>query len=186
MLEKGPKQKNRVMSSRVRTDLQSGNATQSPVGQAQLPGQTAQPSLANVVGAGTENGWTKVMNGSKKPKKHPHGQRRILLVRNVRLHSCDPRDIMFEVNKALAHARAHVAIRLTKMGYTDKGNLTCLMNENACANELLNYTPVVMDAERKLDPEVAYIGKTEKWLKLRVHSVALDRYMTQGGLEVAR
>jgi hypothetical protein len=28
--------------------------------------------------------------------------------------------------------------------------------------------------------------KTEKWPKLRVHSIALGRYMSEGGLEVAR
>lgn len=139
MLEKGPKQNNGRVGSRVRTDLQSGGATQGSVGQAQRPGQTAQPSWANVVRTGAGNGWTKVMNGKKKLKKHPRGQRRVLFIRNVRSHSCDPRDIMFEVNKALAHARAHVTVRLIKMGYTDKGNLTGVMSENACADELLNY-----------------------------------------------
>jgi hypothetical protein len=93
---------------------------------------------------------------------------------------------MFEVNKALAHARAHVTVRLTKMGYTDKGNLTGALSENASADELLNYAAVVMAAVKKLDPEVAYMEKTEKWLKLRVHGVALDRYMNEGGLEIAR
>lgn len=68
MLEKGPKQNNGGTASRFRTDLQSGSATQSPVGQAQRPGQTAQPSWANVVGTGAGNGWTKVMNGKKKLK----------------------------------------------------------------------------------------------------------------------
>jgi hypothetical protein len=28
--------------------------------------------------------------------------------------------------------------------------------------------------------------KTEKWLKVRVHSVALGHYMSEGGLEVAQ
>lgn len=93
---------------------------------------------------------------------------------------------MFEVNKGLAHARAPVTIRLIKMHYTDKGNLTCVMSENASADELLNYAPTVMGAVRKLDPEVAYMEKTEKWLKLRVHGVALDRYMSESGLKLAR
>jgi hypothetical protein len=42
-----------------------------------------------------------------------------------------------------------------------------------------------MAAVKKLDPEVAYMRKTEKWLKLRVHGVTLDRYMIQGGLDLA-
>lgn len=94
--------------------------------------------------------------------------------------------LCLKVNKALAHARAHVTVRLTKMGYTDKGNLTGVISENACADELLNFAPVVMAAVKKLDPEVAYMEKTERWLKLRFHGVALDRYMSEDGLEVAR
>jgi hypothetical protein len=48
------------------------------------------------------------------------------------------------------------------------------------------YVPAVMAAVRKLDPEVAYIEKTEKWLKLQVNGVELDRYMSKGGLDLAR
>jgi hypothetical protein len=145
-----------------------------------------QPSWADITESGAGSGWTTVTNGKKKVKKHPRDQRRVLFVRNVQSHNRDPRDIMFEVNKALAHARAHVTVRLVKMRHTDKGNLTGVMSENTCADELLNYAPAVMTAVKKLDPDVAYMEKTEKWLKLRVHGVALDRYLTEGGLEVAR
>jgi hypothetical protein len=148
--------------------------------------QATQLSWANITESGAGSGWTTVTNGKKKLKKHPRDQRRVLFVRNVQSHNCDPRDIMFEVNKALAHARAHVTVRLIKMGYTDKGNLTGVVSENACADELLNYAPAVMAAVKKLDPDVAFMEKTEKWLKLRVHGVALDRYMAEGGLDVAR
>jgi hypothetical protein len=148
--------------------------------------QVTQPSWAEITGAEAGSGWTTVTNDKKELKKHPGDQRRILFVRNVQSHNCDPRDIMFEVNKALAHARVHVTVRLTKMGYTGKGNLTGVMSEHACADELLNYAPVVINAVKKLDPEVAYMEKTEKWLKLQVHGVALDRYMSENRLEVAR
>ena len=30
------------------------------------------------------------------------------------------------------------------------------------------------------------MDKTERWYKLRVYGVALDRYMTESGLELAR
>jgi hypothetical protein len=43
---------------------------------------------------------------------------------------------MFEVNKALAYARADVTVRVIKIGYTEKGNLTGIMSENACAEDL--------------------------------------------------
>ncbi|KAI7695118.1 alpha/beta-hydrolase, partial [Hortaea werneckii] len=146
------------------------------------------PSWAKVAGLGapTATGWTIVTNGKRKLKKHPLEQRRILFARNGQSHSCDPRDIMFEVNRALAHARAHVTVRLIKMRYTEKGNLTGLLSETACAEDLLHYAPAVMAAVQKLDPEVMYMGKTEKWRKLRVHGVALDRYMGDGGLELVR
>jgi hypothetical protein len=109
-----------------------------------------------------------------------------LFVRNVKSYTCDPRDIMFEVNKALANSRAYVTVRLIKMGYTDKGNLTSVVGENAYAEEVFVYVAAVMAAVQKLDPEVAYMDRIEKWCKLRVYGVALDRYMTEGGLELAR
>ena len=39
---------------------------------------------------------------------------------------------------------------------------------------------------QKLDPEVVYITKTEKWYRLRVYGIALDRYITEGGLDLIR
>jgi hypothetical protein len=93
---------------------------------------------------------------------------------------------MFEVNKALAHARAHVTVRLIKLRCTEKGNLSGMMRENACAEELLAHAAIVMAAVQKLDPAVVSIEKTERWRKLRVHGVALDRYMGEGGLDVTR
>jgi hypothetical protein len=57
---------------------------------------------------------------------------------------------MLEVIKALAHARADVTVRLIKMKYTEKGNVSCVLSEHACAEELLVYTPAVMTAVQKL------------------------------------
>jgi hypothetical protein len=128
------------------------------------PMSAAQPSWAAVTGTGAQKltGWTTVANSRKKTKKHPLDQRRILFVRNVQSHNRDPRDIMFEVNKALANARAHVTVRLIKMGYTEKGNLTGVMGENACAEDVFAHAQAVMAVVQKLDPEVVYMDKTEK------------------------
>lgn len=111
----------------------------------QKPARATQRTWANVVGTGapTAVGWTTVTNGKRKLQKHPLEQRRILFARNVQTHTCDPRDLMFEVNKALAHARAHVTVRLIKMRYTEKGNLTGLLNETARVEDLLEYAPAV-------------------------------------------
>lgn len=152
------------------------------------PAQGAQRTWASVTRTATPAaaGWRTMTNGKKKLKKHPLDQRRILFVRNKQSHHCDPRDIMFAVNKALAHARADVMVRLIKMKYTEKGNLSCVLSEHACAEELLGYVPAVMDAVQDLDPAVIDVEKTERWRKLRVHGVALDRYMTENGLDLAR
>jgi len=61
-----------------------------------------------------------------------------------------------------------------------------VVRENACAEDLLEFTPAVMSTVQKLDPAVINIGKIEKWCKLRVHGVALDGYMSEDGLDVAR
>lgn len=58
---------------------------------------------------------------------------------------------MFEVNKVLAPARANVTVRPIKMGYTEKGNLTDVMGENTCAEDLFIYAQTVVAAVQKLD-----------------------------------
>jgi hypothetical protein len=97
-----------------------------------------------------------------------------LFAKNVQSYTCDPRDVMFEVNKALAYARASVTVRAIKMGYTERGNLTGVMGENACADDLFAYAPAVVAAVQKLDSEVMYMDNTEEWRKLRVHGVAIE------------
>lgn len=164
-------------------------AMQAPGQQKQhQPAQRPHQTWATVAGtaAQTTPGWTTVTNRKQKLKKHPLDQRRVLFARTVQSHSCDPRDITFEVNKALAHAGANVTVRLIKLKYTEKGNLSGLVRENSCAEDLLEYAPAVMMAIQKLDPAVINIEKTEKWRKLRIHGVALDRYMTEGGLDLAQ
>jgi hypothetical protein len=189
MPKNAPETENNRAAPVVETDATSGQRMRTTASRGQQqPVQAAQPSWATVTGNGTQkpSSWTTVTNGKNEVKKHPLDQRRILFVRNVRPHTCDTRDIMFEVNKALAHARAKVTVRLIKMGYTEKGNLTGVMGENACAEDLFTHAQAVMAVVQKLDPEVVYMDKTDKWCKLRVHGVALDRYMVEGGLDLAR
>jgi hypothetical protein len=70
--------------------------------------------------------------------------------------------MMFEVNKALAHARAYATVRLNKVGFTEKGNLTGVMSKNAYAKDLLEFVLTLIAAVQKLDLEVNDIEKTEK------------------------
>lgn len=125
-------------------------------------------------------------NKNKKPKKHPLEQRRILFIRNDPAPKRDPRDVMFEVNRALVQAKAEAAVRLISLRYTKKGHLSGLMNETASAVDLLKYGAAVFAKVHGVDSTIIDIEKTEKWRKLRIHGVALDRYLNEEGLELAR
>jgi hypothetical protein len=72
------------------------------------------------------------------------------------------------------------------VGYTERGDSTSVTGENACTEDLLTHAQAVMAVVQKLDPEVVYMDKTERWCKLRVHGVALDRHMVEGGLDLVR
>lgn len=152
------------------------------------PNQATQQTWSKIVqkAALPANAWTTVVNRNKKTKKHPLEQRRILFVRDSPVPKSDPRDVMFEVNKALAHAKADVTVRLTNLRYSKKGHLSGLINENACAVDLLGYRQLALAAAHEVDPTIIDVEKTERWRKLRVHGVTLDRYLKEGGLALAR
>jgi hypothetical protein len=73
-------------------------------------------------------------------------------------------------------------VRLIKLKYTEKGKLSGVLHENACAEDLLKYASTVMAAVQKLDPTIIDVEKTEKWRKLRVHGL----HWTESGLNLAR
>lgn len=151
--------------------------------------QATQQTWSKIVqrAAKSATAWTTVVNNrNKKTKKHPIEQRRILFLRSNSAPASDPREVMFEVNKALAHAKADVTVRLTNLRYSKKGHLSGLMNESACADDLLGYGPLVLTAAQEVDPTITDVEKTERWRKMRVHGVTLDRYLKEGGLGLAR
>ena len=95
----------------------------------QQSAKATQSTWASVAGTGAQaaTGWTTVAKGRRKPKNHPQDQRRVLFVRNIQSHEYDPRGLMFEANKAFAHAKTNMAVRLIKMRYTEKGNLSAVV-----------------------------------------------------------
>ena len=190
MLKSAPRDENENVDSPskgVATARPSTQAAGDP-GQQQSARVEEPLNWANVAGKGVQlkASWTTVTSGKKKPKKYPLDQRRVLFTRRSESSDLDPRDIMFEINKALAHARVSVAVRLINLKYTEKGNLSDIVSENACADDLFGYPAIVMPTVQKLDYAVVDMEKTEKWRKLRVHGVALDRYLGEGGLDTAR
>jgi hypothetical protein len=88
--------------------------------------------------------------------------------------------------KPFAHAKANVAVRLIGLRYTEKGNLSGLVGENADADDLLEYGTIVLSNVQRLDSAVTDVEKTEKWHLLRVHGAALNRYLAEGGQRLVR
>ena len=167
-----------------------GNQTQ---GKSRIP-QVAKQTWANRFGSTTQvtEDWTTV-GGRKKPtsskkvlQKYPADQRRILLLRQGYAQQRDPRHIMLAINKGLVQARADPAIRMVGLRYTKVGNLSGVTVEHARADDLLEYAATVLTSARALDPSVTEVEKTDRWRKLRVHGVSLDRYLCKGGLDLAR
>jgi BMFP domain-containing protein YqiC len=170
-----------INKPRQATTSKVGTQTQ---GNSQSP-QVAKQTWANRFGTGTQvmNDWTTV-SGRRKPtsakkvhKKHPADQTRVLLPRRSPTQQRGPRDIMLAINKALAQEGADPTIRMVGVRYTKSGNQSGLTIEHARADHLLEYATTVLAAARALDPTVTEVEKTEKWSKLRVHGVALDRYL---------
>jgi hypothetical protein len=157
-------------------------------------GQTAPETWTDKIGSKAQgtNEWTTV-GGRKKPtsmpkvlKKHPADQRRVLFLRQDPAQQSDPRDIMLAINKALAQEGTSATVRLVGLRYTQRGHLSGLTVEHARAEDLLEYAARVTAAARTLDPAIVEVEKTEKWRKLRVHGVSLDRYLGEGGLDLAK
>ncbi|KAI7066734.1 hypothetical protein KC331_g1892 [Hortaea werneckii] len=174
---------------------QARSETQSTSQPKEVPSQTWAARLSGTTQKTNE--WTTVSGrrktpaAKKTPKKHPMDQRRVLLLRQVpieqdRAQQTDPRDVMLAVNKALAQGGTDVSTRLAGLRYTRRGHLSGLTSEYASADDMLEHAVVVTAAARKLDPAVVKLEKTEKWRKLRVHGVSLDRYLGDGGLDLAK
>jgi hypothetical protein len=72
------------------------------------------------------------------------------------------------------------------MRYTQRGHLSGLVGENARADDILEHAIAVTAATQRLDAAILNIKKTEKWCKLQVHRVSLDRYIDGRGLDKAR
>jgi hypothetical protein len=98
-----------------------------------------QPSWANTMGLAARSGWTTVTSSNERLAQQPHHRRRVLFVRSVHSHDCDPGHNMLAVNRALVHARAHVTVRLIEMRYTKEGGLTRVLGGYRCEDELPNF-----------------------------------------------
>jgi hypothetical protein len=128
MLNSAPEKDNDTAMTSSIAEVAPGRAAKISSGQGQQPpARAARPTWVEVTGMKLQatTGWTTVTNSNKiLEKNHLDGY---------------PGNIMFEVKKPLAHARAHVTRRLINPRYTEKGNSSAVVRENVCAENLLEF-----------------------------------------------
>ena len=85
--------------------------------------------------------------------------------------------MLLALNKAIRQWGLPEHISLLKIGYTNTGAISCLLNEKAIALMLLPaYSDALMKVAIQFDTTITGIEQAEQWYRLRVHRVLLSRY----------
>lgn len=158
------------------------------------PKQTqSQKSYAQVVKeksprALSKNPWTEVRYTHKKQgasqkqdhKKEPGG-RRILFPRKVGQPKKLEEDIMLALNEALQKAGEPASIRFSRVGYSQSDAISALLTDKADAAELLKTRiNILIRAAKTVDQAVIGAETLERWHRLKVHGMSLERYLGEG------
>src|SRR5271154_146646 len=116
-------------------------------------------------------------------------QRRLILQRpKEAARSANLADMLLALNKAIRQWGLPEHISLLKIGYTNTGAISCLLNEKAIAPMLLPaYSDALMKVAIQFDNTITGIEQAEQWYRLRVHRVLLSRYFNNPqGLQLAK
>lgn len=140
-----------------------------------------------------EDGWKQVGKGGKekreqKParmtpaKNPPLEKRRILFCRDNAIPPTrrTATDILSAINRALYAANAEPFIRVMDAKFTEKGNCSAVTTHNSTAEMMGRYRDVVLKAARTQDEGIIDFGSNEPWKRVKVHGVALERYVGKG------
>jgi len=93
----------------------------------------------------------------------------------------DRADLIFALNEALDREHLPSFLRIYDAGYTKSGALTALLQRGALSSMVLpDYTDLLLTAARQIDPAIIALEASEQWYRLKVHGVAVQRYLTQG------
>lgn len=89
-------------------------------------------------------------------------------------------DIALEVNKDLAATRVLAYIRIQRLPYNKKGNLSGLMGMTATSSMILPpHRELLLQVARKFDLNIIDVTGNQRWHHLQVHGVDLNRYGRQ-------
>ena len=113
------------------------------------------------------------------------GGRRILFPRKEAQPQKSEEDIMLALNEALQKAGEPASVRFSRVGYSQSGAISALLTEKADATELLKIrTNVLIRAAKMVDQAVIGAETLERWHRLKVHGMPLERYLGEGKMEL--
>lgn len=95
-------------------------------------------------------------------------------------------DIVYAVNVALASRKVLTHARIHRLSYNEKGNQSGLMGKPGTTSMILPILrETVMKMARNADIAIIDVTGDQKWDRIRVHSVYLERYGREpGGIEL--
>ena len=94
---------------------------------------------------------------------------------------------MLALNEALQKVEKPAFVRFSRVGYSPSGAISALLTEKSDAVELLKTrsNPLIR-AAKPVDPAVIGVEALERWHRLKVHGMSLERYLGDGKMELFR
>lgn len=95
-------------------------------------------------------------------------------------------DIVLEENTILLTRKLHSHVRLQRLEYNEKGNLSGLLGVVVTSGMIFPaMKEAIVTTARKIDPAIVDVTGDQMWHLRQVHSVNLERYDRQtGGMEL--
>jgi hypothetical protein len=110
------------------------------------------------------------------PIKDPTS-RRLLFPRETGAPQKAEEDIFLGINEMLKRAGAPSHVRVERVSYSASGSISVLLKERAHTSLLLPaYKDGLIKAVRAVDPAVTGVEAIEKWHRVKIHGLSIERY----------
>lgn len=172
------------------------NATPSPTHQVNPSGQRSYAAVAAAQPTQIPSQpWTKVSYGNRKNGTHKSSAsvkaeqrgRRILFPRKNGSQLKSEADLMLALNEALQKAGVETKVRFSRVRYAPSGSISALLTEKADAAMLLpQRSNLLIRAAKTVDDAVVGVEVLERWQRLKVHGMSLERYLGPGKMELLK
>lgn len=78
-------------------------------------------------------------------------------------------------------------LRLVRLRYNDRGNLTGLTTTQTTADSMFpRFKEVCLQIALRFDAEITEVAANQQWVHLKAHAVELERYYKPNGMEQIR